>query len=160
MKERLIYSCDKTNDIHDYKGRLEKATIADKDELSQMSYQYHLDEYGKYALRSLDYMGNIVTKGIENGNMYKLTVDGQITSMAQVISENNIAPLIGQLYTKQELRKNGYATSILLQLTNELLLKGHKKCGLLSDKSNEFSNAVFRKVGYKDFYCQLAGWLE
>jgi len=160
MKERLIYHCCKTNILTDCKGEIEKATIDDIDELSKMSYQYHLDEFGKYAQRDLKYMTNIVVKGIENGNLYKLRVNNKISSMAQVISEDHIAPLIGQLYTKKELRNKGYATSILYLLTNKLLNDGHKKCGLLSDLNNSSSNAVFRKVGYRDFYNQLAVWLD
>jgi predicted GNAT family acetyltransferase len=160
LKERLIYDCTRVTILPEYNGQIEKATIQDKGELSRMSYQYQLDEFGKYARRDLEYMTSIVGTGIESGNIYKLTDNKEICSMAQVMSEDHIAPLIGQLYTKTDLRNKGYATSILSQLTIKLLSEGHERCGLLSDVSNLSSNKVFHKVGYRSVYNQLAVWFD
>lgn len=161
LKDRLIYECRQTSNLTNLPGQLQLATQADTDELSQMSYQYHLDEYAENTQRDLEYMSDIVRSGIEHKNIYKLVSNGKICSMAQVISQEEDFPLIGQLYTKNESRNKGFATSILFHLTNFLLHNsGHEKCGLLSDTKNISSNAVFRKVGYQAIYKQISVYKE
>lgn len=155
-KDRLVYECERTVGNIETLGRLQVAEEKDLPTLSQMSFQYTVDEYKGKSHRDLAYMTNIVKKGIEHKNIYKLVHDGEIKSMGQVISEDYGLPLIGQLFTNRNERGKGFASSFLSQLTNKLFRDGHKKCGLLSDVTNESSNAVFQKVGYVPIYEQIS----
>jgi GNAT superfamily N-acetyltransferase len=153
IKDRLIYECKKVLFSLDVAaGHLTKATIADLEELSQMSFQYHQEEYKGNGQRDLAYMSGIVKNGIQNGNMYKLSVDNKICSMAQVMSADFNFPLIGQLFTKAEHRNHGCASAILGKLTEQLLADGHKKVGLLGDVENPAALKVFEKIGYQEIY--------
>jgi len=156
-KERLIYECRRTSNLTNLHGQLELASKSDIDELSEMSYQYSLEEYAGFVLRDYESWRNIVHEEIENKNIFKLVRDGKICSMAQVLSLYENFPLIGLLFTKKEFRNKGFATSILFQLTNFLLNNlGKEKCGLLSDANNIPSNIVFQKVGYQSIYKQIS----
>lgn len=152
IKDRLIYACTKVLPFRLTDQVLMQATERDTEELSDMAYQYHLDEYGSEAKRSPEHMADIVINGIREGIMYKLVVDGETTSMAQVISHNFKSPLIGMLFTKTAYRNNGYGYAILVQLTNQLLEGGHKKVGLLADTKNLASLKIFAKAGYETIY--------
>lgn len=156
-KDRLIYECRRTSNLTNLHGQLELANKSDIDELSEMSYQYSLEEYAGLAHQDYESSRNIVYGGIENKNIFKLVSGGKIRSMAQVLSLYENFPLIGQLYTKNEFRNKGFATSILFHLTNYLLnILGKEKCGLLSDVNNISSNIVFQKVGYQSIYKQIS----
>lgn len=152
IKDRLIYACKNVLPFSLSGQVLVQATEADTGELSAMAYQYHLDEYGQDAHRSPEHMADIVIRGIQESIMYKLVVNGETTSMAQVMSHNFKSPLIGMLFTKAAYRNKGYGYAILVQLTNQLLAAGHKKVGLLADVENPASMKVFEKAGYKAIY--------
>jgi GNAT superfamily N-acetyltransferase len=152
IKDRLIYACTTVLPFALTGQVLVQATETDTEELSAMAYQYHLDEYGTEAQRSREHMAEIVINGIQEGIMYKLVVDGETTSMAQVISHNFKSPLIGMLFTKATHRNKGYGYAILVQLTSQLLAGGHKKVGLLADTQNPASLKIFEKAGYKEIY--------
>jgi hypothetical protein len=154
-KDRLVYECEKSVGNLDNLGQLQVAEEKDLPTLSEMSFQYTVDEYKGKSHRDLAYTRKIVKRGIERKNIYKLVYQGKIKSMGQVISEDYGLPLIGQLFTNRNERGKGFASSFLSQLTNKLFTDGHKKCGLLSDVTNESSNAVFRKVGYVPIYEQI-----
>ena len=72
--------------------------------------------------------------------------------MAQVMSHNFKSPLIGTFFTKAAHRNRGYGKSILIQLTNQLISKGHKKVRLMADVGNAASINVFENAGYEIIY--------
>lgn len=156
FKDRIIYECSEPNVMENPIGDLRLASPDDLEELGRMSFQYHLEEYGKEAFRDEQYMRELVEFGIENQNMYKLVDGGVIYAMAQVINSGFGPPLIGMLFTKQGFRRQGYATSLIHKLTSMLIEEGNEKCGLMSDAVNEASNRVFAKVGFVPIYDQLS----
>jgi RimJ/RimL family protein N-acetyltransferase len=152
IKDRLIYQCKKIMSVDTKSQSLQKASIEDIEELSKMAYQYNLDEYGKDAHRTPEFMAEIIARGVREGIMYTIVVGGEIVSMAQVMSHDFKSPIIGMLFTKAAHRNMGYGYAVLTQLTNLLIANGHKRVGLLADVENKGSIKVFEKAGYQVIY--------
>ncbi|TCD12973.1 GNAT family N-acetyltransferase [Pedobacter frigidisoli] len=156
IKDRIVYSIDNVSPQEFPDQQIQKAFVEDKLEIAEMSHQYYMEEYQGKGPRTAEYFYDITKSGIENGNIYKLTIDGNICSIAQVISEEKFYPLIGQFFTKSKLRGKGYGYSLLTQLSSLLLSKGHLKVGLLADRANPRSIKIFERVGYLPVYDHLA----
>ncbi len=57
--------------------------------------------------------------------------------------------VVNMVYTPKEFRKRGYATSCVAALSEYLLQQGYKFCSLFTDLSNQTSNDIYVKIGYK-----------
>ena len=53
------------------------------------------------------------------------------------------------VYTPPHLRRNGYATEVVANISKMLLEEGNKYCFLFRDLSNPTSNNIYQKVGYR-----------
>jgi uncharacterized protein len=60
---------------------------------------------------------------------------------------------IGPVYTPPELRRRGYASALVGQLSRHLLEGGLDYCFLYTDLANPTSNRIYQNVGYK-FVCE------
>jgi len=58
--------------------------------------------------------------------------------------------VVTNVYTPPHYRGKGYATSVVAQLSKDLLERGNKFCCLFADALNPISCGVYRKIGYKD----------
>jgi len=56
---------------------------------------------------------------------------------------------IGPVYTPPELRRRGYASALVAELTKRLLDGGRKFCFLFTDLANPTSNSIYRAIGYR-----------
>ena len=56
---------------------------------------------------------------------------------------------IGPVYTPPELRRRGYASALVAELTKTLLDGGRKFCFLFTDLANPTSNSIYQRVGYE-----------
>ncbi len=160
VKDRISYKCDKVNDsFHSSSGRLEMASMSDLDELAKMSFEYSQEEYNGKG-RDYEHMRQIVSSGIIADNFYVWRDKGEICTIAQVIDTDDEPPFIGHLFTIKSKRNQGYACSILYEITKGLLIEGHEACGLVSDATNPTSNRVFIKVGYTPIGEYISGTKE
>jgi hypothetical protein len=55
---------------------------------------------------------------------------------------------IGPVYTPPELRRRGYATSLVAEQSARLLREGRTFCFLYTDLANPTSNAIYERIGY------------
>ncbi|WP_231424682.1 GNAT family N-acetyltransferase [Pedobacter sp. Leaf250] len=156
IKDRIVYSIESVSPQAFQNQQIQKAVLEDKSEIAEMSYQYYMEEYQSKGPRTAEYFHDITKSGIKNGNIYKLTIDGNICSIAQVMSEEKFFPLIGQFFTKSRFRGKGYGYSLLTQLSSHLLAKGHSKVGLLADRANPMTIKIFERVGYVPVYDHLS----
>lgn len=86
---------------------------------------------------------------ISTGKLYVLEVGGRPVSMAGYTRELKTAVGVAFVYTPPYLRGNGYATSIVAQLSQMALDKGFTRCVLYTDLKNPTSNSIYQKIGYK-----------
>ncbi len=56
---------------------------------------------------------------------------------------------IGPVYTPPELRRVGYATALVAELTRRLLADGRRFCFLYTDLANPTSNSIYQRIGYR-----------
>jgi uncharacterized protein len=56
---------------------------------------------------------------------------------------------VGPVYTPPEARGNGYATSLVAEMSAALLADGRSFCFLYTDLANPTSNAIYRRIGYE-----------
>ena len=56
---------------------------------------------------------------------------------------------IGPVYTPPEHRGHGYATSLVAEVSAELLAVGYEFCFLFTDLANPTSNAIYQRIGYE-----------
>ncbi len=85
---------------------------------------------------------------IDLGKIYILEVDGIPVSMAGLITELPTTIGVAYVYTPPYFRRNGYASSIVAQLSQLALDRGYEKCVLYADLSNPTSNSIYMKIGY------------
>lgn len=65
---------------------------------------------------------------------------------------NDAAPdfaRIAPVYTAPECRGRGYATSLVAQMSRELLARGKRRLFLTTDVANPTSNAIYARVGFR-----------
>jgi hypothetical protein len=153
LKDRLIYECIKvTPAIKNKIGIVENATFHDFKELVQMSMENYIEEYAGKGQRTIEDMETAVANGINKSSLFLLRDNNIICSIVQIINDDEDEPMIGNLFTKKEMRNMGYAFSLLQTVTERFLNNGCQKCGLISDISNPASNKVFVNTGYKPIY--------
>ena len=56
---------------------------------------------------------------------------------------------IGPVYTPPELRRRGYASALVAELTQDLLDEGRDFCFLYTDLANPTANLLYRTIGYE-----------
>jgi predicted GNAT family acetyltransferase len=153
FKNRVIYECVDLKNIKPViGGDWELCTFRDFKRISQMIYQYHLEEYGDHAFRDYESVSKMVEGGIRSEAFFIWRDGRNICSVAQLFNEEAGYPFIGTLFTPINQRNKGYATALVYALTNLTMDEGFEKCGLVSDATNVSSNKVFQKVGYNPVY--------
>lgn len=75
--------------------------------------------------------------------------DGNRVSMAAAVSPTKHGARIGYVYTPPNQRAKGYATSLVADLSRQLLAEGREFCFLYTDLANPTSNAIYRRIGYQ-----------
>jgi len=56
---------------------------------------------------------------------------------------------LGPVYTPPERRRRGYGTSLVAAVSSWLLAHGRTRCFLYTDLANPTSNAIYRRIGYR-----------
>lgn len=83
------------------------------------------------------------------GEFYVWEVEGELRSMAAALGATARGVRIGYVYTPQEHRSKGYATTAVADLSNQLLHSGREFCILYTDLANPTSNEIYASIGYK-----------
>ncbi|MDE2980094.1 MAG: GNAT family N-acetyltransferase [Gemmatimonadota bacterium] len=88
--------------------------------------------------------------GRERGNrLLALWMNEEPVSMAGFPARTRHGVRIGYVYTPDEHRRRGYATTLVAQLSGHALDLGFSHCVLYTDLANPTSNKIYREVGYR-----------
>ena len=149
ISDRLIYLCREVNDVeYLVTGYLRKAEMTDAEELSNMSYDFSVEEYGDRKEHDLNEQAfTVIYPGIDKGSIYVWVEKGKVRCMAQV-STNDDAPILGHFFTPEKYRGKGYGNALLHNLTKNILSEYHE-ISLISNVENPISNKIFVNTGYK-----------
>ena len=87
--------------------------------------------------------------GIENAGFWLWEDGGRPVSLAGFSGPTPTGIRIGPVYTPPELRRRGYATTLVADLSAWLLERGHRACFLYTDLANPTSNRIYVEIGYE-----------
>lgn len=76
-------------------------------------------------------------------------VDGEPMSMAARSRPTSHGEAISFVYTPPGQRRRGYATSVVVCLSQKILDDGKRFCTLYTDLSNATSNSIYQRIGYR-----------
>jgi predicted GNAT family acetyltransferase len=143
-----IFRADHVNVPKGVPGNMRRAEDADRARLIEWVAAFQDEAMGGHVHRPaeavvVDYLG----RG-EEGGLY-LWEDQRPVSVAGCggLTPNGIR--IGPVYTPPELRRNGYASALVAELTNLLLAGGRRFCFLFTDLANPTSNRIYERIGYE-----------
>lgn len=74
---------------------------------------------------------------------------GETVSISGFGGETPSGVRIGPVYTPPALRRRGYASALVAELTRRLLEGGRDYCFLYTDLANPTSNRIYQQVGYE-----------
>lgn len=87
--------------------------------------------------------------GFERKSIYVWEHNGEAVSMATKARPTGRGASVNMVYTPENLRNRGYATSCVASLSQLLLDEGYEFCSLFTNLSNPTSNSIYQKIGYK-----------
>ncbi|MBN2603862.1 MAG: GNAT family N-acetyltransferase [Candidatus Thermoplasmatota archaeon] len=85
---------------------------------------------------------------IRTGNAF-LWIDKKSVCMTFRERPHEYGISIGYVYTPPDLRRKGYATNCVAQVSQRCLNDGFSYCTLFTDISNPTSNSIYQKIGYR-----------
>ncbi len=127
-------------------GCLRQAQESDREILTQWQTDFALEvfhEPGKPAE-----IEQWLTSALAQGILY-LWEDGVPVSMAGGNPLANTSGWIGPVYTPPKFRRQGYASSCVVALSQRLLAQGYQDCYLFTDVANPTSNKIYQAIGYQ-----------
>jgi RimJ/RimL family protein N-acetyltransferase len=98
---------------------------------------------------SRDHIEDTVRRFIERGQMFLWEVDGQPVTIAAGTRPTPNSITIGGVYTPPELRRRGYATALVAELSRHYLETGKQFVTLFTDLANPTSNHIYQQIGYR-----------
>lgn len=149
--ERLamdIMELSEVNDIILPEGNFRQATLEDLPLLSKWFCQFSLDATNE--LIDISIASSFMKEKISHGLVYIFeNKNKQAVSMAAATIQLQNGICINLVYTDEAFRKKKYGSAVVFNLSKLLLQSDNKFCTLCVDKSNQISNRIYRKIGYK-----------
>jgi uncharacterized protein len=75
--------------------------------------------------------------------------DGEAVSMAAVVRRTPWSSSVAYVYTPPPLRRRGYASAVVAELSQRELDAGQSWCSLFTDAANPTSNHIYTEIGYE-----------
>lgn len=98
-----------------------------------------------------------VDRRLRSSGGFALWEDGEVVSLSGFGGESPHGIRIGPVYTPPPLRRRGYASALVAQLSRQLLDAGRDYCFLYTDLANPTSNRIYMDVGY-ELVCESADY--
>jgi predicted GNAT family acetyltransferase len=133
------------NDVPAARGRARIATAADADWLIEGQLAF-IVEAGIHDRP--ERVREQLPARVANGD-FRIWDDGRPVAYAGF---NDAAPdfaRIAPVYTLPDSRGHGYATTLVAELSRELLARGKRKLFLTTDVANPTSNAIYARIGFR-----------
>jgi len=101
---------------------------------------------------------DVVDRRLRSSGGFALWEDGEVVSLSGFGGETPHGIRIGPVYTPPRLRRRGYASALVAQLSRQLLDEGRDYCFLYTDLANPTSNRIYMDVGY-ELVCESADYV-
>lgn len=126
-------------------GSCRPATITDLDMAVCWAEAFHRDCFGERQIP--EEQNRRIRELIEQGDLY-LWVSSAPVSMAAFTRSTPNSRSISFVYTPDQFRNKGYASSLVSSISQIGLDRGNRFCTLFADLSNPTSNAIYQRIGY------------
>jgi predicted GNAT family acetyltransferase len=126
-------------------GRLRKAASADRERITRWWYAAQLE---MTSAADPGECGRTAAHRLADGDIYVWDT-GEPVSMACKTRPTKRGISIGTVYTPRKLRRRGFATACVMELSRLLLREGWAYCTLYADLANPTSNSIYQKIGYR-----------
>jgi hypothetical protein len=145
-----VYALDRVEPVSPASGGARPATEADASLLRRwmvafvaeaLPHDPAVDDGGRAIVESR-------LRGGDAG-LWLWEADGRPVSVAGFGGPTPNGIRIGPVYTPPESRGHGYATALVAELSAWLLAGGRTFCFLYTDMANPTSNAIYRRIGYR-----------
>ncbi len=128
-------------------GCMEPAHAGDLDLLANWVFNFQEDA-NTFPKQSRAEIYDSTQRRVLEGAYFKWVVEGETVSIAAIVRRTKNIGIVGYVYTPNQCRGKGYATSLVQKLSAYILQQGYRHCGLFTDKANPTSNSIYRKIGY------------
>lgn len=151
-----IYALRAVFDVPAARGRARVAGPDDRDLVLEWVRDF-TDEAARYEAISEEQVRATVDRRLGgDGDGFLLWEDGgKVVSVAGWGGTTPHGIRVGPVFTPRALRKHGYATSLVAELSRRLLARGKRFCFLYTDLANPTSNAIYVRIGYEQV-CESA----
>ncbi|MBC8478145.1 GNAT family N-acetyltransferase [bacterium] len=92
-----------------------------------------------------------------SGNHLFIWEDGEPKSLVAGVGRTPHGIRISFVFTPPELRRQGYATTCVAELSRRYLAEGLQFCFLYTDMANPTSNSIYQNIGYRQV-CDVVDW--
>jgi uncharacterized protein len=99
-----------------------------------------------------------VDRRFSSSGGFALWEDQEVVSLSGFGGQTPHGIRIGPVYTPPPLRRRGYASALVAQLSRELLDGGRDYCFLYTDLANPTSNRIYMEIGY-ELVCESADYV-
>ena len=144
-RQQRVYELREVTSPAPERGRLRPATEADIELVARWQYASHVEIFGE---ADQEEAGQAARFRIGKGDIY-LWEDQRPLSMAMRTRPTRKGISITLVYTPPQLRRRGYATACVGELSRVLLEAGREFCALFVDLSNATANRLYRRIGYR-----------
>lgn len=143
--EQLIYRLDAVSELELAPGVFRAATEEDADTVIPW-----FEDFLQEALdETADGDGERIARQKIQANELYLWEHEKVVSMAATTRPSRHGITVNFVYTPEEKRRQGYATSCVSRLSELMLNSGYSFCSLFTDLKNPTSNNIYRRIGYR-----------
>jgi len=137
-------------------GRLRLADVEDRDLLVEWFDAFVVESVPADAPHQ-DGAVVVDRRLTSDGGGFAVWEERDVVSMSGFGGETPHGIRIGPVYTPPELRRRGYASALVAQLSQKLLDEGREYCFLYTDLANPTSNRIYMDIGY-ELVCKSADY--
>lgn len=144
----IVHQLTKVNQLPLAAGKFEQAGENDVELIARWSMTFEAEKKPEVR-KTMEQLVEITQAKIATGDIFKWTHSENVVSIAAINRKTKNTGIVGLVYTPEEYRRKGYASSHVQKLSEHILQKGFKYCGLFTDKANPISNHIYYKLGYE-----------
>jgi hypothetical protein len=152
-----VYALRKVRPPRAADGRMRHATPDDRDLLVEWFDAFVAESVPADAPRQEGTAAVDRRLASQGSDGFAVWEDGEVVSMSGFGGETPRGIRIGPVYTPPQLRRRGYASALVAQLSQHLLDRGREYCFLYTDLGNPTSNRIYMEVGY-ELVCESADY--
>lgn len=143
---QLIYQLDSVEKINISKGTFRIADSRDVEILTPWVEHFFKEALGK---SSNGESIKIARRKIAAGDLYVWEdEEGNVVSMAGITRPSRHGMTVNFVYTPENQRRKGYASSCVACLSKLMLNKGYRFCSLFTDRNNPWTKSLYQRIGY------------